>query len=160
MSAESLRKQLYASFKNRAMMYWHIYQALKKEIGEQKATKILKHGIYNRGLEIGRPFKKYAPADLRGLKEAFFQFIPDDGKMFDPEAQRCDDDGLDIKLRRCPLKAAWQEAGLKDSDIARMCDIAACVDKGTFEGAGFGFSIETWTSGQQGCCRLKVRPGK
>ncbi len=50
MSAESLRKQLYGSFKNRAMMYWHIYQALEKELGEQKATKILKRGIYNRGL--------------------------------------------------------------------------------------------------------------
>ena len=35
MSEESLRKQLYGSFKNRAMMYWHIYQVLEKEIGEQ-----------------------------------------------------------------------------------------------------------------------------
>jgi hypothetical protein len=160
MSAEDLRKQLYAAFKNRAMMYWHIYATLKNEIGEPKAAEIIKRGIYNRGLEIGKPFKKFAPADLTGLKDAFLAFIPDGGKMFDPEVRRCDDNGLEIKMRRCPLKEAWQEAGLTDSDIAHMCDIAAIVDKGTFEGAGFVFSMETWRAGQKGCCLLKISPGK
>jgi hypothetical protein len=160
MSADELRKQLYAAFKNRAMMYWHIYQALKKDIGEPKAAEVIKRGIYERGLEIGQPFKKFAPADLDGLKNAFLAFIPDGGRMFDPEVRRCDENGLEIKMRRCPLKEAWQEAGLTDSDIARMCDIAAIVDKGTFEGAGFGFSMETWSAGQQGCCLLKIKPGK
>ena len=160
MSENALRKELYGSFKNRAMMYRHIYQVLEKEIGEKKAVMILKRGIYNRGLEIGRPFKKFAPADLSGLKDAFFEFIPDDGKMFKPEAQKCDDSGLDIKLRRCPLKEAWQDAGLKERDIARMCDIAAVVDKGTFEGAGFVFSMETWKPDQKGCCLLKIKPTK
>jgi hypothetical protein len=41
-----------------------------------------------------------------------------------------------------------------------MCEIAASVDLGTFEGAGFVFSAETWTPGQQGCCLLKIKPGK
>ncbi len=160
MFADDLRKELYSAFKNRAMMYWHIFQALKNELGESKAAEIIKRGIYNRGLEIGKPFKKFAPADLTGLKDAFFDFIPDGGKMFDPKVQKCDESGLEIKMRRCPLKEAWQEAGLSDSDIARMCDIAAIVDKGTFEGAGFGFSMETWTAGQQGCCLLKIKPTK
>ena len=160
MPAEALRKQLYGSFKNRAMMYWHIYQVLLKELGEQKATKIMKQGIYHRGLEIGRPFERFAPADLNGLKDAFFDVIPDGGKMFDPEVKKCDPSGLEIQMRRCPLKEAWQEAGLKESDIERMCDIAAAVDKGTFEGAGFGFTIKTWKPGQQGCCLLKIKPGK
>ncbi len=160
MSEDALRKQLYGSFKNRAMMYWHIFEALKIEVGEQKATEIINRGIYNRGLEIGKPFKKFAPADLHGLKHAFFDFIPDGGKMFDPEVLKCDESGLVIKMRRCPLKEVWQNAGLRDSDIAKMCDMAGIVDKGTFEGAGFGFSAETWAPGQQGCCLLKIRPGK
>ena len=134
-------------------------EVLKKEIGEQKAANIMKQGIYHRGLEIGRPFKKFAPVDLNGLKDAFLDFIPDGGKMFNPQVRRCDDSGLEIQMRCCPLKAAWQDAGLKESDIARMCDIAAAVDKGTFEGAGFGFAAETWKPGQQGCCRLKIKPG-
>ena len=160
MSLESLRKQLYGSFKNRAMMYWHIYQALKNELGESKAAELIKRGVYERGVEIGQPFKKFAPGDLKGLKDAFLAIIPDGGRMFDPEVRSCDETGLEIKMRRCPLKDAWQEAGLTDSDIARMCDIAAIVDKGTFEGAGFEFSMESWTAAQQGCCLLKIRPGK
>jgi hypothetical protein len=160
MSEHDFRSQLYGSFKNRAMIYFHIFKALQKELGEQKAVELMRRSIYNRGLEIGEQFKKFAPADLHGLKDAFLEFIPDEGKMFDPEVRQCDDSGLEIKMRRCPLKDAWQDAGLNDSDIARMCDIAAFVDKGTFEGAGFVFSAETWTPGQQGCCLLKIRPGK
>lgn len=141
-------------------MYWHIFNVLQKEVGGQKASEIMKRGIYNRGLEIGAQFKKFAPADLEGLKTAFLAFVPDDGRMFDPEVLRCDAHGLEIKMRRCPLKDAWQDAGLNESEIAGMCDIAASVDQGTFEGAGFSFSAETWTQGQQGCCRLKITPGK
>ncbi len=160
MSEDALRKQLYGSFKNRALMYWHVFKALQKEVGEQKAAAIMKRGIYNRGLEIGAQFKKFAPADLEGLKNAFLAFIPDEGKMFDPKVLRCNTEGLEIKMRRCPLKDAWQDAGLNKSELAGMCDIAAIVDKGTFEGAGFSFSAETWTQGRQGCCRLKITPGK
>jgi hypothetical protein len=160
MSEESLRKQLYGSFKNRALMYWHLFKALQKDVGEQKAAEIMKRGIYNRGLEMGKQFKNFAPADLEGLKNAFLAFIPDEGKMFDPEVLRCDTEALEIKMRRCPLKDAWQDAGLNDSELACMCDIAASVDEGTFEGAGFSFSAETWSRRLQGCCRLKITPGK
>jgi hypothetical protein len=85
--------------------------------------------------------------------------MPDDGKMFEPELLRCDSEAIKIKMRRCPLKEAWQEAGLSDPEISEMCNIAALVDKGTFEGAGFKFSCETWKPGQIGCCRLHIRPG-
>ncbi len=116
-------------------------------------------GIYNRGLEIGKQFLKFAPENIEGLKNAFLAFIPDKGKMFEPEVLRCDARGLDIKMRRCPLKEGWQEAGLGDEEIAKMCHIAGIVDRGTFEGAGFEFSGETWRPGQEGCCRLQIRPG-
>ena len=160
MSEDDLRKQLYGSFKNRALMYWHVFKVLQKEVGEQKAADIMKRGIYKRGLEIGTQFKKFAPADLDGLKNTFLAFIPDEGRMFDPEVLRCDTEALEIKMRRCPLKDGWQDAGLNKSEIAAMCDIAASVDKGTFDGAGFSFSIETWNPGQSGCCHLKIAPGK
>lgn len=141
-------------------MYWHLFKALQKDVGDQKAAAIMKSGIYNRGLDIGVQFKKFSPADLEGLKNAFLAFIPDEGKMFDPEVLRCDGEALEIKMHRCPLKDAWHYAGLNDNELAGMCDIAASVDKGTFEGAGFSFSAETWTRGQQGCCRLKITPEK
>ena len=80
--------------------------------------------------------------------------------MFDPEVERSDAEALDIKFRRCPLKEAWQEAGLSDADVATMCEIAAEIDVGTFEGAGFCFRADTWTPDGDGCCHLHIRPGK
>ena len=158
MSEEDLREQLYASFRNRAMMYYHIFEELKKEVGDETAAEVMKRGIYNRGVEIGRKYAKFSPADLDGLRNAFLASSADQGKMFQPEVLRRDPEGLDIKMRSCPLKEAWQEAGLSEQEIARMCHIAAAVDRGIFEGAGFQFSAETWRSGEEGCCRLHIKP--
>ena len=56
------------------------------------------------------------------------------------EVLRCDAGGVDIKFHRCPLREAWQEAGLSDEDTAKICAIAARVDNGTFEGPALSFS--------------------
>ncbi len=160
MSEQNLRKQLYASFKNRAMMYYHIFDALRSEVGEEKAAEIMKRGIHTRGREMGKQFLKHAPSDLEGLKDAFLGMIPDEGRLFEPKVLRCDGQCVEIKFHRCPLKEAWQEAGLCDDELAKLTEIAASVDYGTFEGAGFTFSAETWKPGREGCCHLTIRPGK
>ncbi len=160
MTEEKLREELYAAFKNRAMMYYHIFEELRAEVGDERAETILKRAVRKRGLEIGRKFNAFGPADLTGLRDAFVSAVPDGGRMFDPEVIACDENRLEIQLRRCPLKDAWQEAGLADDQVARLCDIAAAVDTGTFEGAGFSFAAETWSPGKSGCCRLRITPGK
>ena len=105
---------LRASFKNRAMLYYLIFDEMRGELGREKAEDILKRAVYRRGSAIGQQFAEYGPADLEGLREAFLAIIPEDGKMFDPKVRRCDAAGLDIDLMSCPLKDAWQEAGLSD----------------------------------------------
>jgi hypothetical protein len=57
-------------------------------------------------------------------------------------------------------KEYWQEAGLSDGEIAKLCEIAAHVGNGSFEGTGFKFSADTWSPGMEGCCHLYIRPGK
>ena len=156
---EQLRQELYAAFKNRALLYRQFFDELRREHGDTRAAEIMGRAIYARGVEIGKNFSRYAPADLTGLRDAFLGFVPDEGRMFDPLVMRCDDGGLDIQLRRCPLKEAWLDAGLSDSDVARLCHIAGRVDNGTFEAAGFEFSADTWQPGRDGCCHLHIRPG-
>jgi hypothetical protein len=80
--------------------------------------------------------------------------------MFQPEVLKSDDTGVDIKFHACPLREAWQEAGLPDDEIAAICRIAARIDNGTFEAAGFEFHADTWQPGGDGCCLLHIRPGK
>ncbi len=159
MSEQHLREELYAAFKNRALLYHHFFDALRREHGEARATEIMGRAIYARGTEIGRRFARYAPGDLAGLRDAFVGGVPDDGRMFAPKVTRCDAGGLDIELTRCPLQDAWREAGLPDAEIARLCQIAGRIDNGTFETAGFEFSADTWQPGRSGCCRLHIRPG-
>ena len=160
MNEEKLRAELYAAFKNRALLYYRFFDTLRRELGEEKATSLMKEAIYRRGCEIGKQFTAHAPDDMQGIKTAFLDFIPDGGAMFGPELIRCDENGVDIKFHRCPLKDAWLEAGISDLDITKLCEIAGRIDDGTFESAGFAFTADTWRPGQSGCCFLHIRPGR
>ena len=159
MAEEKLRELLYGQIKNRAMMYYYIFKELREELGEERAVQIMKRAIYKRGLDVGKMLAQYAPDDLEGLKNAFItRVVPDDDKMFAPQVLNCSKEELEIKLHLCPLKDAYREAGLSEEEMATMLGIAAQVDYGTFEGAGFAFSAETWQPGKEGCCHMRIRP--
>ncbi|HUF92091.1 MAG TPA: L-2-amino-thiazoline-4-carboxylic acid hydrolase [Candidatus Limnocylindria bacterium] len=157
---ERLRAQLYGAFKHRALLYYRIFDEMRRALGEAQASEILSRAIYARGTEIGAAFVRHGPADLAGLREAFVAMIPDEGRMFSADVERCDAGALDITLRRCPLKDAWLEAGVPEAEVATLCRIAGRVDNGTFEAAGFEFWADTWQPGRDGCCHLHIRPGK
>ncbi len=154
-----LRDQLYASFKHRAILYYVIYDELRQELGSDRACAILKRAIYRRGEMIGQQFyKEFAPGDFKGLCDAFVGNVPDDGAMFAPRVDRCDEDGLDVVLQSCPLRDAWIEMGLSDEEAGKICEIAAEIDFGTFEGAGFELTAQTWQPGSECSCHLHIRP--
>ena len=156
---QDLRRQLKEAHMSRALFYAAFYDALAERFGAETAEEVMKRAIYRRGREIGKRFAAYGPADLEGLCAAFLEFVPDRGRLFEPEVRRADEQALDIKFHACPLKEAWQAAGLTDAKIETLCRIAGVVDNGTFEAAGFGFSAETWRPGDPGCCFLHIRPG-
>ena len=160
MSEEGMRESLVNSIKARALFYHAFYKEFSAEIGPEKTREIMKRAVYKRGLEIGKRFAKFAPSDMAGLKDAFLGFIPDPKGTFNPELESCSSAGIDIQLTTCPLKDAWQEAGLSDEEVVIMTDIAGAVDKGTFEGAGFSFEPDTWRPGRRGCCHLHIRPSR
>jgi hypothetical protein len=161
MSEEQLRTQLYDAFKNRAIIYYLIFDELRMELGEGRAEELMGRAIYRRGQQRGQEkYAQFAPNDLAGLKAAFLGGLADEGKMFQPEVLRDDAHALDIKFHDCPLRKTWQEAGLPDEDVATLCRIASQIDDGAFEAAGFGFSAETWQPGGEGCCLLHIRTGQ
>lgn len=159
MSEDKLRKELQAAFENRAILYYLIFDELRREIGQPRAVELMKRAIYRRGEQIGQQFQAFGPRDLTGLKDAFLAIMADAGRLFQPQVQRCDAEGLDIHLEACPLRDAWEELGLSDQDRVTMCQIAGEIDKGTFEAAGFAFDPDTWQPGRTSCCHLHIRPG-
>lgn len=160
MSETMMRDHMINAIKSRALFYYAFYKEFSAELGPEKTAEIMKRAIYKRGVEIGKQFRQYGPNDMEGLKAAFLAHMPDPQATFSPELERCDGGGLDILLSTCPLKHAWQDAGLSDEEIEIMTDIAGIVDKGTFEGAGFAFEPDTWKRGRRGCCHLQIRPGE
>jgi hypothetical protein len=159
MSDQELRSQLYAAFKHRAMLYYLIFDELRQALDETRAIEILQRAIRRRGEVVGQKYAPFAPDNLTAPRDAFLANIPDDGRMFSARVDRCDGEHLDMTLQTCPLRDAWQEAGLSERDVATMCRIAAAIDEGTFVGAGFAFSADTWQPGSEGCCHLHIRPG-
>lgn len=153
------RAHLVAQMKNRALIYLEMYDVLAQELGTQKAEQLLTKAIYRRGRKMGAPLAKFAPADLAGLRDAFLAGVPGGEAIFQPRVLKSDADSLEIQLQGCPLKDAWRDAGLPEEKVATLCRIAGAVDKGLFEGAGFGFENRTWTPGAEGCCFLSIRGG-
>ena len=144
MSTDNLRNELQASFKNRAVLYYLIFDELRQEFGEQQAIAVLKRAISRRGQQVGQQFRKFAPGNLAGLKDAFLGIIPDEGRMFDPQVVECSAESLVIHLNACPLKEAWEALDLNDHDKRVMCEITGEIDKGTIEAASFTFEPDTW----------------
>lgn len=159
MSEETLRRELYDAFANRAHIYHLLFTELRSELGAEKAAELMGRAIYERGVQKAPKYSSYAPRDLEGLGRAFIADLPDEGAMFAPEVVRSDTEGLDVKFHRCPLKQTWLDAGLAAEEVATLCRIAARVDNGMFEAAGFQFHADTYQPGAEGCCFLHVRPG-
>jgi len=159
MSEATLRAQLYDSYKNRAMLYYLIYDELRAELGQDRAEELLSRAIYRRGEALGQEkYARFAPNDLAGLQKDLLDTIPDSGRMFHPMVLRSDAEEVDVQFQGCPLRDAWVEAGLPDEDIVTLCRIASQIDEGMFTAAGFLFTADTWQPGEENCCRLHIRP--
>ena len=151
------RRDLVAQLKNRALIYLEIYDVLAEELGAGRAEALLARAIERRGRDAGRALARFAPADFDGLCRAFIKGVPGEGALFAPEIRRCDAQGLEIQFHACPLKDAWEDAGLSPDKRALLCRVAGKVDKGMFEAAGFAIDNRTWTPGAAGCCFLSIR---
>ena len=71
MGERKLREELVAAFKNRAILYWLIFDELRSAIGQEPARALLKRAIYRRGEQIGQRYRPFAPDDWEGLQAAF-----------------------------------------------------------------------------------------
>ena len=155
-NAEQLERELKDAFKNRALIYWAIYDELRTELGAEQATKLLARAIERRGKEAGDALFRDTPADPQAIGQRFLDVSPADGRLFPTKVRRDEQGGMHIHVQVCPLKEAWEESKLPAADMATICKIAGHFDNGVFEHRGVRFSAETWTEGKSGCCHLHL----
>jgi len=155
--ADAMWAALNAANRSRAQVYVAFFRAIERRVGRAAAIAICKEAVRDWGRGLAAGLEAHRPNDFAGLAESFAR-APDGGAMFRPRIDRCDEAGLDVQFEGCPLKSAWQAAGLPDAEVEMFCDIAAEADYGTLEEAGFAVEIDTWTRGGTGCCTLRIRP--
>ena len=155
MNTHDLQHALHDANKERALIYLDIFREIRHRRGEQEAIDILRTALEKRGREFGKSLKSFAPRNFRGLCDAF-AYVPDGGVMFHPQEVRCDDKALELKMRKCPLKEAWQSADVTERELSLLLHCASAMDIGTMDEAGFELEIQTWQPGEEGCCSLKI----
>ncbi len=156
MSEETLRQELEASFRNRADLYRLMHAELTAELGRERGEALMIRIIEKRGREVGGGFFKAKGPSALAVGEAFLAVSPDQGRMYPTNVTR-QANGIEFRVKRCPLKDAWQEAGLDAETTATLCRIAGAFDKGLFEAAGVDFRNETWSAQRGGgCCHIML----
>ena len=103
--------------------------------------------IEQRGKEVAAAaFASFGANDAPAIGEAFLAVSPDGGLMYPTDVER-GDDRIAFRVKRCPLKDAWVEAGVGDERLATLCRVAVAFDRGLFEATGVRFDNITWTPG-------------
>ena len=155
--AEKLSRELDSAFRNRADLYRLFLDELTGELGAEKAEAIMVRTIEQRGKEVAAAaFARFGPNDAPAIGEAFLAVSPDGGLMYPTDVER-GSDHIAFKVKRCPLKDAWVEAGVGDEKLATLCRIAGAFDRGLFEATGVHFDNVTWTPGHgSGCCHIAL----
>jgi predicted ArsR family transcriptional regulator len=134
---EEARAETRASFENRAIVYFHMYNELKQELGRDEAIDVMKRAIRRRGVQISEAYRGAAEdRDLEAVGRIFCETSASQGELFRPSVEELDEDRLVLSMEACPLCDAWESLGLAPDEVDVLCEIAAAVDEGTFEGAG------------------------
>lgn len=149
-------KALEDEIKNRALIYFQIYQQLTAALGSAEAIRFMGKGIYERGKDKGQQLaEKIGDPDLVRLASAFGEG-KDGMDAFQREVVEVSDTRAVLRLTRCPLVDAWVEAGLSPEEKATMCDIACQVDFGKFEGAGYRLKFRCRIADGEDTCDMEL----
>ena len=155
--AENLSRELDSAFRNRADLYRLFLDELTAELGAERAEAVMIRTIEQRGREVAAAaFADFGPNDAPAIGEAFLAVSPDGGRMYPTDVERSEH-RIAFKVKRCPLKDAWVEAGVGEEKLATLCRIAGAFDRGLFETTGVRFDNVTWTPGHgSGCCHIAL----
>lgn len=154
--AALLSRELESAFRNRADLYRLMLEELRAEWGPEAAERVMVRAIERRGREVAAAFGGLGPNDARAIGEAFLKVSPDGGRMYPVEVERFEG-GIAFRVKRCPLKDAWREAGVSAQDLTTLCRIAGAFDRGLFEATGVRFDNTTWHEGHgEDCCHIRL----
>lgn len=96
--------------------------------------------------------KKGGTTSLKGLKKTLFTKPAQ--WMFEMDIKECTDDAFTLHFHYCPLVKAWQKQGCSDEEIAELCDIAMCGDRGIGESFGCDLDLKQTIANGDPICEI------
>ena len=98
-------------------------------------------------------FKKGKTDSLKGLRKTLFtkpaQWV------FEMDVINSTDTELELRFHYCPLVKAWQKCGCSDEEIAELCDIAMCGDRGIGESYDCELELTKTIANGDDICHLR-----
>ncbi len=158
MDIEQSKRETRDAFVNRAMIYFYMFDEMRREFGKERAKEVFVRAVRRRGKDIGGKYAEAATAgDFERLARTFVSGSPSQGELFEPAVIEVRDEGCTISMSACPLVEAWRELGLEDEEVALMCEMAAEIDFATFESAGLEVRFSEKIGEGARRCLLHVR---
>ena len=138
-------------------MYLLVDEAKKRGLDDSFAEDAIKRCGLMHGAEH---IAKSGTTSLKGLKKVLFTKSAQ--IVFEMNVVECTDDKLSIDFHYCPLVKAWQKQGCSDEEIARLCDLAMCGDRGIGEAHGVELDLPKTIARGDDCCAIRYirREGK
>lgn len=161
MDPSKLKDETRAAFVNRAVLYYYLFDEMRKEFGAERAGKAFARAVRRRGVDSGAKYAEAArESDFARLGETFVRTQPCEGELFQPELVEVTAEGCVITMSSCPLVDAWRELGLDDDEVALMCRMASEIDFATFESIGLELEMDDKIGEGAQSCRLVIRKPK
>lgn len=148
-------KQIEDAIKDRAIMYYYLYEEIEKKFDTKAAKEIFKKAVYRRGIDKSKKYSEIC-GDLNKVADLFVTSSPSGGKIFKPKKIKADKNTAILTMRACPLVNAWRKLRLSKNKIKLMCDLAREIDFGTFESAGLKLKFAGTIGAGAKCCRLEL----
>lgn len=134
MNTERAVDDTLSAFKFRGVMYYYLFDEMKREFGREKAREVFKRATYRKGVDIQKNYKKSMDnLDFKGLAKDFCDLSAANGSIFHPGIEEVNDNEAIITMASCPLVESWKELGLSPEEIDEMCEVSSAIDYGTFE---------------------------
>jgi len=153
---ERYLKALKDEIKNRALIYVELYRQLSAELGRDEAVRFMGKAIRARGRAKGELLgARIGAPDLPALARGFAEGRSD-MDAFAREVVEVSEDRAVLRLTRCPLVEAWNEAGLAPDEKTTLCDIACQVDFGKFEAAGYQLTFRCRIADGASTCDMEL----
>lgn len=157
MTLEEAKQEIKSANKMRAVMYHYLLEEMESKMGSEKAGESFKKATYRRGKDIQKNYSDcLSSGDFREVARRFVAMSAAEGTLFTPAVELADDDKAIVTMHTCPLVEAWKEIGLDNGRIAKLCDVAAAIDYGTFETETTSLSFSHRLGSGDEMCRLII----